>query len=265
MKTIRWFLAGVGAVCLGGQAWPLTGRPGRSDAQAAPTYTKDVAPILFKNCTSCHRPGEIAPMSLLTYDDVRPHAKDIRDEVERRTHAAVARGGAEGYVPQRARADRRGEEDAPGVGEHGRAEGRPEGPAADAGLSRRLGHRQAGRRVRDAGGVQGPGRRRDRVRVLLHPDQLHRAEVDPGDRAATRQPRGRASRARVLPGQARHAAAAGAAAEPRADGAAAAAESRARGRSARIGRRAACSRPTLPGTNPQVLGPAPRFGSSPAA
>jgi hypothetical protein len=48
---------------------------------SAPTYTKDVAPILFKNCTSCHRPGEIAPMSLLTYDDVRPHAKDIRDEV----------------------------------------------------------------------------------------------------------------------------------------------------------------------------------------
>src|SRR6187200_54834 len=54
-------------------------------AQAAtgepPTFTKDVAPILFRNCTSCHRPGEIAPMSLLTYDDVRPHAKDIRDEV----------------------------------------------------------------------------------------------------------------------------------------------------------------------------------------
>jgi mono/diheme cytochrome c family protein len=46
-----------------------------------PTYTKDVAPILYKHCTTCHRPGEIAPMSLLTYDDVRPHAKDIRDEV----------------------------------------------------------------------------------------------------------------------------------------------------------------------------------------
>jgi len=46
-----------------------------------PTYTKDVAPILFKNCTGCHRPGEIGPMSLLTYDDVRPRAKDIRDKV----------------------------------------------------------------------------------------------------------------------------------------------------------------------------------------
>jgi hypothetical protein len=53
----------------------------RQSPSPKPTYTKDVAPILFKNCTSCHRPGEIAPMSLLTYDDVRPHAKAIRDEV----------------------------------------------------------------------------------------------------------------------------------------------------------------------------------------
>ena len=48
---------------------------------ATPTFTKDVAPILYKNCTGCHRPGEIGPMSLLTYDDVRPRAKDIRDKV----------------------------------------------------------------------------------------------------------------------------------------------------------------------------------------
>ena len=46
-----------------------------------PTFTRDVAPILFKNCAGCHRPGEIAPMSFLTYEDVRPWAKGIRDEV----------------------------------------------------------------------------------------------------------------------------------------------------------------------------------------
>src|SRR3954464_1655214 len=61
-----------------------------------PTYTKDVAPILFKNCTSCHRPGEIGPMSLLTYDDVRPRAKDIRDKIDEGTmppwHAEAPRG-----------------------------------------------------------------------------------------------------------------------------------------------------------------------------
>jgi hypothetical protein len=46
-----------------------------------PTFSKDVAPIIFKNCAGCHRPGEIAPMSLLTYDEARPWAKAIRDEV----------------------------------------------------------------------------------------------------------------------------------------------------------------------------------------
>ena len=50
-------------------------------AQTTPTYTKDIAPLLNKNCASCHRPGDIAPMSLLTYDQVRPWAKSIRERV----------------------------------------------------------------------------------------------------------------------------------------------------------------------------------------
>ena len=52
----------------------------RSRAEV-PTFTKDVAPILYKNCTCCHRPGEIAPMSLLTYEDARPYARAIFEEV----------------------------------------------------------------------------------------------------------------------------------------------------------------------------------------
>jgi hypothetical protein len=46
-----------------------------------PTFSKDVAPILYKNCASCHRPGEIAPMSLLTYEDARPWAASIKEKV----------------------------------------------------------------------------------------------------------------------------------------------------------------------------------------
>ena len=42
------------------------------------TFTKDVAPILQRSCQNCHRPGAIAPMSLLTYDDARPWARSIR-------------------------------------------------------------------------------------------------------------------------------------------------------------------------------------------
>ncbi len=48
---------------------------------APPTFTKDVAPILYKNCVSCHRTGEIAPMALLTYQEARPWAKSIREKV----------------------------------------------------------------------------------------------------------------------------------------------------------------------------------------
>jgi mono/diheme cytochrome c family protein len=45
------------------------------------TFTKDVAPILYKSCAECHRPGEAAPFSTLTYKDVRPWAKAIREKV----------------------------------------------------------------------------------------------------------------------------------------------------------------------------------------
>jgi len=47
----------------------------------APTFTKDIAPIFYANCTSCHRPGEIAPMSLMTYKDARPWAKAIATKI----------------------------------------------------------------------------------------------------------------------------------------------------------------------------------------
>ena len=43
----------------------LASAAGRSHASRA-TFTKDVAPILYNSCAECHRPGEIAPMSLLT-------------------------------------------------------------------------------------------------------------------------------------------------------------------------------------------------------
>ena len=51
-------------------------------AAATPTFTQDVAPILFKNCLRCHRAGDIASMApFLTYDAVRPWAKAIKERV----------------------------------------------------------------------------------------------------------------------------------------------------------------------------------------
>ncbi|MCG3159437.1 MAG: hypothetical protein JMDDDDMK_00426 [Acidobacteria bacterium] len=49
------------------------------------TFSKDVAPIFFKNCAECHRPGEAAPFSTLSYKDARPWAKSIREHVVNRT------------------------------------------------------------------------------------------------------------------------------------------------------------------------------------
>ena len=48
------------------------------------TFTRDIAPILFERCVSCHRPGTVAPMSLQSYAEVRPWARAIRDRVTAR-------------------------------------------------------------------------------------------------------------------------------------------------------------------------------------
>ncbi|HYP29579.1 MAG TPA: DUF3471 domain-containing protein [Blastocatellia bacterium] len=53
-----------------------------SDAKkSAVTFNKHVAPILFRNCTQCHRAGEIAPMSLMTFKEARPWARSIKEKV----------------------------------------------------------------------------------------------------------------------------------------------------------------------------------------
>jgi hypothetical protein len=47
----------------------------------APTWSKDVATIFYQRCVECHRAGEVAPMSLMSYKDTRPWAKAIRERV----------------------------------------------------------------------------------------------------------------------------------------------------------------------------------------
>ena len=53
-------------------------------ADTVPTFNKDVAPIVFNNCVSCHRPNQIAPMSLMSYQEVRPWARAIKNKVVKR-------------------------------------------------------------------------------------------------------------------------------------------------------------------------------------
>jgi hypothetical protein len=52
--------------------------------QPGVTYAKDVAPILYKNCVSCHRPTMFAPMSLMTFEETRPWARAIKQRVVKR-------------------------------------------------------------------------------------------------------------------------------------------------------------------------------------
>ena len=58
-------------------AYAGTSMTAQQPAATTPTFTRDVAPVLYKLCISCHRRGEIAPMSLVTYEEARPWAKAI--------------------------------------------------------------------------------------------------------------------------------------------------------------------------------------------
>jgi mono/diheme cytochrome c family protein len=53
----------------------------QSSTGSTPTFNKDVAAILFNNCVTCHRPNQIAPMALMSYKEVRPWARAIKDKV----------------------------------------------------------------------------------------------------------------------------------------------------------------------------------------
>jgi mono/diheme cytochrome c family protein len=66
-------------------AAPLSTTSVSAAAAAAPTFNRDVLPILQKNCQECHRPGAIAPMAFVTYKDTRPYARAIAKAVVNRT------------------------------------------------------------------------------------------------------------------------------------------------------------------------------------
>ena len=67
----------IGWVMVGALAFPAA-----AGATGIPTFTRDIAPILFKNCARCHRPGDIASLApFLSFDTVRPWAKAMKDKV----------------------------------------------------------------------------------------------------------------------------------------------------------------------------------------
>ncbi|MBI4265105.1 MAG: hypothetical protein HY657_12085 [Acidobacteria bacterium] len=80
-STVRLVVAAAGAAAV------VAGAMVRSAAQnpaPAPTFNRHVAPIVFANCVPCHRPGGVAPFSLLSYDEAQPHAEAIEVMVRER-------------------------------------------------------------------------------------------------------------------------------------------------------------------------------------
>jgi tetratricopeptide (TPR) repeat protein len=78
------FAGFVGFVCFVGFVLPACSRPSRDTPDAEPTFTRDVAPIVYKECATCHRPGEAAPFPLLTYADLKGRARQIAEVTESR-------------------------------------------------------------------------------------------------------------------------------------------------------------------------------------
>ena len=87
---------------------------------AAPrvTFTKDIAPILQRSCQNCHRPNSLAPMSLLTYEQVRPYAAAIKRRTSIRSKQGtmppwyIEKGiGIQHYKNDISLSDERGRED----------------------------------------------------------------------------------------------------------------------------------------------------------
>ena len=82
---------GVGSVVV--LALSLAAAPRAAVAQPAAhddvTFTKDVAPILQRSCQKCHRPNSVAPMSLITYEEVRPWARSIKQRTGLRNRMGV--------------------------------------------------------------------------------------------------------------------------------------------------------------------------------
>ncbi len=83
LRGVGWTLIVVaGGVIVG----TLSGSPAaRSSVPAPVTYNRDIAPIIFHSCATCHRPGEAAPFSLLSYSDVKKHARQIVDVTQSRS------------------------------------------------------------------------------------------------------------------------------------------------------------------------------------
>ena len=81
-NQLGWSVLGVAVfgAAMAGVVAPLAAERAAAGpgARREVTFTKDIAPILQRSCQNCHRPGRWRPMSLITYEEVRPWARAIK-------------------------------------------------------------------------------------------------------------------------------------------------------------------------------------------
>ena len=80
-RSARLLLLSIAACAVGTVVARSAARVVPQDSKPAQsvTFNRDIAPIIFRSCSTCHRPGEAAPFSLLTYTDVKKHARQIAE------------------------------------------------------------------------------------------------------------------------------------------------------------------------------------------
>ena len=102
MNRVPTLLAAGAVAC----ARLLADNPAGGPGTAAPTWARDVAPILMNHCVECHRPGEVAPFSLLAYPDAAKRARFIAKTVRARIMPPWSPDGPRGaFVDERRLAD----------------------------------------------------------------------------------------------------------------------------------------------------------------
>jgi len=84
LRSLAGLLGAGAALCASMTVAAAAQRGAQKTAPAAVTFNREIAPLLWRNCGTCHRSGQIGPFSLITYDEVRPRARQIARAVTSR-------------------------------------------------------------------------------------------------------------------------------------------------------------------------------------
>src|SRR5215471_20581428 len=140
----------------------------------APTYSKDVVPILQKRCQTCHRPGEAAPFSMLTYEETRPWTGAMKMAVRQKVMPPWYADPQVGHFSNDRSLTQEEINTIVAWSTAGAPQGRSKRLAVSGQLCGRLGHSKAGCDVSAAQRISSPRIGNGRVSICDRANGLHR-------------------------------------------------------------------------------------------